>query len=294
MTYSKLIQFIPGTCNQLVVNLWTLRDVCGNQRVVIQRVLVLDNIAPVISSCPAGITVNDPALVPPATPELVVATDNCIGALTYGVTTNRIPLASGCGYEVQYHYRVTDTCGNQAQCIQIHRVETSAAPPVFVQQPDDVAVTAGASATLTSFASGCAPLTYQWYQDGLLIPGAVAPNYITPALNRLDQGAQFVCIATSPSGVTESRIATVTILPPGTATVAVPVLTIQRMDEAHRSISLASELNVLYRLQWAKSLETADWRNEGPAQTGDGSSLTFTPGAAAIERRYYRVLAIPL
>ena len=50
-------------------------------------------------------------------------------------------------------------------------------PPVITTQPSSLAVAAGADATFSVAASGTAPLSYEWFLNGLNIPGATDCNY---------------------------------------------------------------------------------------------------------------------
>jgi hypothetical protein len=87
-----------------------------------------------------------------------------------------------------------------------------AAAPNITAQPVNVAVTAGQTATFGVTATGTAPLTYQWMENGTNISGATAASYTTPATSLADSGTTFsVVVSNSVSNVTSnSAVLTVT------------------------------------------------------------------------------------
>ncbi|MEJ5238480.1 MAG: immunoglobulin domain-containing protein [Limisphaera sp.] len=97
-------------------------------------------------------------------------------------------------------------------------------PPVILEQPTNIVITAGINVTLTLTADGTAP-TYQWqvsrdggqtWSNATAGVGMTTPVYTTPNLHLADNGIQYRCIVTvacNNSSVT-SQVATVTVLPP--------------------------------------------------------------------------------
>ncbi len=74
-------------------------------------------------------------------------------------------------------------------------------PGKFVIQPTDASVPAGQTATFSSAAIGYLPITYQWFKNGTLIPGATNASYsFVTAIG--DNGATFLAHATNIIGVT--------------------------------------------------------------------------------------------
>jgi hypothetical protein len=84
----------------------------------------------------------------------------------------------------------------------------------ITQQPAGTTVDEGFSATFTVFANGQAPLSYQWFRDGILIPGATSSVYTIPRVFRSDSGAIFTVEVSNgvPSSETSSG-ATLTVRP---------------------------------------------------------------------------------
>ena len=91
ITYSDVAT--PGTCpqEQTIIRTWTATDGCGNSVTCDQTIAVEDAVAPIITTCPADVTVECDASTDPADTGTPVVQDNCDGAptVTYSdVTTN--------------------------------------------------------------------------------------------------------------------------------------------------------------------------------------------------------------
>lgn len=94
-------------------------------------------------------------------------------------------------------------------------VNLSQDPVSFVTQPNSITNYESFRADFEAVATGAAPLTYQWFRDGVAIPGATAPSYslVTTAA---DNGARIYSVAANtPNGVptaVTSVVATLTVL----------------------------------------------------------------------------------
>ena len=72
-------------------------------------------------------------------------------------------------------------------------------------QPASVMVPMGATTTLTVFATGSAPINYQWSENGVAISGATNASYTTPPIETSDNGASYtVTVSNSVNSVTSS------------------------------------------------------------------------------------------
>src|SRR5882672_6558847 len=87
-------------------------------------------------------------------------------------------------------------------------------PPTIVTPPANQTVTAGQTATFSVTASGTAPLSYQWQENGADISGATLASYTTPAATAQDNGAQFRVVASNSAGKATSNPATLTVNSP--------------------------------------------------------------------------------
>jgi outer membrane protein assembly factor BamB len=86
--------------------------------------------------------------------------------------------------------------------------------PSIATQPADQTVTVGQSATFAVEATGTAPFTYQWQENGTPISHATASSYTvaTPALE--DDGAVFRVIVSNSLGSVTSDVAKLGVHPP--------------------------------------------------------------------------------
>jgi len=89
-------------------------------------------------------------------------------------------------------------------------------PPTIVTPPANQTVTAGQTATFSVTASGTAPLSYQWQENGADISGATSASYTTAATTAQDNGAQFRVMVSNPAGSATSGMATLTVDSPPT------------------------------------------------------------------------------
>jgi len=92
-------------------------------------------------------------------------------------------------------------------------------PAKFVTQPASLSVPAGQIATFTAATVGYLPITYQWFKNGTLVPGANSASFsFTTSIG--DNNASIVCYATNTIGVstyvTNSMTATLTVFIPPT------------------------------------------------------------------------------
>ncbi len=87
----------------------------------------------------------------------------------------------------------------------------SASAPTLTQQPQSVAVDAGQTATFTVVATGTAPLAYEWRRNDVVIPGATAASYTTPALTAGDSGALYTVRVSNAAGTVTSASAALTV-----------------------------------------------------------------------------------
>lgn len=99
------------------------------------------------------------------------------------------------------------------------------APPAVTTNPQSATITAGATVTLTSAATGEAPPTVQWQVDSgagfTNIAGATSSSYsVTPAY--AESGRQYRAVWTNSLGTATSTAATVTVLPRAAAITTQP------------------------------------------------------------------------
>ncbi|HEY5551948.1 MAG TPA: immunoglobulin domain-containing protein [Opitutaceae bacterium] len=85
-------------------------------------------------------------------------------------------------------------------------------PPVFIREPIWPIATIGSAISLTAVVTGDGPLTYQWFKNGVAIPGATSPFYHISSVSSSDS-AVYLVKATNPGGTTSSRAVTLVVGP---------------------------------------------------------------------------------
>ncbi len=83
--------------------------------------------------------------------------------------------------------------------------------PVITGEPQDATVASGAQAGFTVYASGDAPLSYQWYRNGTAVSGATSSTFTLPTVSSTDSGALFQVRVSNGLGTVWSRSATLTV-----------------------------------------------------------------------------------
>jgi len=89
--------------------------------------------------------------------------------------------------------------------------------PGITTQPANQTVTLGQTATFSVVATGTAPLSYQWQENGAAINGATSASYTTPATTSPDNGSTFVVVVSNSAGSMTSAAATLTVSPASAA-----------------------------------------------------------------------------
>ena len=102
---------------------WVASDLCGNESEFHIFLKVTDNNAPVMSGCPANVTVTSASAVPAA--PIVTATDNCTDTVRVTLAEVNTPTGNNCDYTLTRTWTAVDACGNFSTCRQIITVNDS-------------------------------------------------------------------------------------------------------------------------------------------------------------------------
>lgn len=86
-------------------------------------------------------------------------------------------------------------------------------PPIIMAPPQSVVVMPGQDATFNVQAIGTPVLSYQWYWNGLELPGANGPSFTISPVESFYEGSYYVVIV-NPAGTTMSDPASLFILTP--------------------------------------------------------------------------------
>jgi len=124
------------TCPETITRTYKATDACGNIEFCTQTITIDDTTPPVVT-CPATVTVECMADVPPVNTGLVTATDNCDPAPVITFVSD-VPNGSGCPLTITRTYRATDACGNFAECSQDITVDDQTPPQITC--PTDLTV----------------------------------------------------------------------------------------------------------------------------------------------------------
>ncbi|MBW4039730.1 MAG: hypothetical protein HIU91_12850 [Acidobacteria bacterium] len=124
------------------------------------------------------------------------------------------PATTGTDNGAVFSVTVTNAVGGASSASAMLTVEL---PPAIVTPPANQVVTAGQMTTFTVGATGTGPLAYQWYRNGVAIPGATGASYSTMTSGN-DNGAIFTAVVTNMAGTVTTYTATLTVNVPPTIT----------------------------------------------------------------------------
>lgn len=93
----------------------------------------------------------------------------------------------------------------------ITKAVPTASAPTFTRSPQSVSALPGGTVILSVTATAAA--TYQWYRNGVALPGATTPTYSIRAAAAATHAGTYTVVATNSVGATTSTAATLTIAP---------------------------------------------------------------------------------
>jgi len=146
----------------------------------------------------------------------------------------------------------------------------SAVAPSIATQPTDQMIKVGDQATFAVEATGSAPLSYQWQQNGAGIAGATAANYTTPAAIPDNDGDMFAVIISNSAGRVASSSARLSVTAPAIA----PSITTQPTDQ-----SITSGQTATFSVVAGGTAPLSyQWQKNGTAVSG-ATSASYTTSA---------------
>ena len=167
------------------------------------------------------------------------------GATAASYTT---PATTSANNGALFSVTVTNVAGKATSATATLTVNT---PPQITTQPANQTVTAGQTATFSVVATGTAPLTYQWLQNGTAISSAVGASYTTPATTGSNNGALFTVIVTNTAGQATSNAATLTVNTPPQITTQPTSQTVNAGQTATFSVAATGTAPLTY--QWLQN-----------------------------------------
>ncbi|MCP4704016.1 MAG: HYR domain-containing protein [candidate division Zixibacteria bacterium] len=125
---------VPGTCPTImtITRTWTAEDSKAQTATCDQIITIVDNTAPVFTSCPANITIECGTSTDPSVTGLAYATDACDDTPDITYLDNQV------GDVITRTWTAADECGNSDDCIQTITFEDTTDPTVTC--PTDILV----------------------------------------------------------------------------------------------------------------------------------------------------------
>lgn len=189
--------------------------------------VVVSNSQGSVTSATATLTVNPALTAPTITQQPQNQTVTTGQSVTFSVTASgnpapayqwrkngaNISAATSAAYTIgnatandagAYTVVVSNSQGSITSATATLAVNPLATAPVITAQPQNVTVTAGASATFTVTAAGTAPLSYQWRKDGAAIAGATGSTLTLSNVQSSNVGSYTVVVTNSAGSITSA------------------------------------------------------------------------------------------
>ncbi|WP_158822487.1 glycoside hydrolase family 6 protein [Granulicella sp. S156] len=149
---------------------------------------------------------------------------------------------------------------------------TPTAPTIDIQ-PGSMTSTVSSTAIFSVTASGTAPFTYQWFENGVAIPGATNAIFTTSVLAATDNGDQFDVTVSNALGTANSTVASLTVNPAVAGESSAPVITIPPSSQ-----SVAVGATATFTVSQAGTAPfNYQWLENGLAISGATSAIFTTP-----------------
>ena len=149
------------------------------------------------------------------------------------------------------------------------------ATPEIITAPHSQAVNPGATATFSAAVSSITAPTYQWFKDGVAIPGASGATLNINGVTAADLGSYYV-IVTNAAGATESAAATLALGGP-------PSITAQPATQ-----TIANGSTVVFSIvAGGASAPAYQWFLNNSAIAGATSSILVLPSATGVNAGTY-------
>jgi hypothetical protein len=169
----------------------------------------------------------------------------------------------------QFTVVASNSAGSATSSAATLTVNAATVAPSITTQPLSQTIIAGQTATFSVTATGTAPLSYQWRQNGVAIGGASSSSYTTPAETTSANGTQFSVVVSNSAGSVTSAAATLTV---NAATVA-PSITTQPLSQT----IIAGQTATFSVVAAGTSPLAYQWRKNGTAISGATASSYTTP-----------------
>lgn len=166
--------------------------------------------------------------------------------------------------------------------------------PVITTQPVTQQVQLGKQFSLVSSATSSSALSYQWYKNGIAMPGQTY-NMIYVAAAQVGDAGQYQVEIRNAAGSVTSAMATITISGGGT-TISAPTIQTQPQASTASATAAAVSLDVgrdyLYIFMEAAGAGLSyQWYRNGARIAGSDKALWFNPAQSSEVGQYYVVVS---
>lgn len=261
-------------------------------------------VRPQFNAQPPSVTTNAGAVVTlaaavdgtmPITGRWYLNGTNLVGSMTISAATNVLTLTRsnvGLGDEGAYTLVLSNSVGVVTSAVA---TLTVLRPPVFAVQPASTNVTTGAPALLAAIVEGSAPISYQWYFNGVLPLFGQTSNTLTFLSVQAGNAGDYTVVAANSSGTVTSAVARLSlstnVAPNPPKLVAAGLV---GGGAPGFALELPTQPGFVYALESADELASPptliNWQPvAGSSVMGDGSTKTLADPAAIAVRRFYRV-----
>lgn len=113
-----------------------------------------------------------------------------------------------------YTLKLTNPAGSVSTTASVLKVSAKPVAAAIDTQPSDQKVRSGFATSMAVTASGTAPLSYQWFKNGVAITGATSAQYTLGKVTNAEHGAKFsVQVSNAAGPAVQSRDATLNVTP---------------------------------------------------------------------------------
>jgi len=151
---------------------------------------------------------------------------------------------------------------------------------MIATDPSGQTVVPGATVLLRVTALGTAPLSYQWLQNGVDLPGGTNATLTLAGVTAANAGSYRVRVGNT-AGSATSAAAQVRVL-------VSPFITSLRRSGPAMQISFTTEIGLVYEVEFKDAADSVIWMAL-PAVTGSGGSVTVVDPSTLRPHRIYRV-----
>ena len=184
-------------------------------------------------------------------------------------------------FDVQVHTRDGGEIAERGQLAAM-KIERLSAPPSLRVQPRSQTTNAGSTITVNAAATGTGPFSYQWFWNGVAIPGATESWITLYDLDVNQAGDSLTFRVTSPEGRVTSAPAIIKVR---------PVLETNPQIALMPAVVLRGTPGGIVTIEYRTVLDPADaWKKLADVILQSNPTLWFDTNGVAAGQRYYRTV----